>query len=89
MKLYVGNLNEKTGENDLRNLFSAVGDLVNVSIIKDKHSGNSKGFGFIEFESQKLGQTAISKFNGHLLNGAQITVNEARGNRRTERSRRW
>lgn len=89
MKLYVGNLNEGTVENDLRNLFSTVGELINVNIVKDRQSGNSKGFGFVEFESHKLGQTAISKFNGHLLDGVKITVNEAREKNRSDRPRKW
>lgn len=89
MKLYVGNLNEGTAENELRNLFSTVGELINVNIVKDKHSGNSKGFGFVEYESSQLGKTAISKFNGHILDGMKITVNEARAKKGSDRPRKW
>ncbi|MCB0357592.1 MAG: RNA-binding protein [Bdellovibrionales bacterium] len=89
MKVYVGNLSQSIVENDLQNLFSTLGELVSVSIVKDRYSGSSRGFGFVEFESQKAGNSAISKYNGHLLNGAKIVVNAAKEKKLSDRPRRW
>lgn len=82
MKVYVGNLNEKIAENDLKSLFSDIGELVSVDIIKDKSSGFSRGFAFVEFETMEKGQAAISKFNEHEINGKKIKVNEANDRKR-------
>ena len=90
MKLYVGNIKEGTREEELSNLFSQVGDLVSVKIIKDRYSGNSRGFGFIEYENRKDGHSAITKLDGYSLKGSAIKVNEAkeRSNSRSDRSHR-
>ena len=88
MKLYVGNLNESTSEKDLSVLFESVAEPMTVKIIKDRDSGRSRGFGFVEFESQNDGNDIISKFNGYSMNGYQLKVNEARErNERSQRSR--
>ncbi len=76
--LYVGNLSQKVTEDDLRNNFSEAGAVASVSIIKDKFSGVSRGFGFVEMETEEGAQEAIKKFNGGDLDGKTITVNEAR-----------
>jgi cold-inducible RNA-binding protein len=76
--LYVGNLSQKVTEEDLRNNFSEAGAVASVSIIKDKFSGVSRGFGFVEMETEEGAQEAIKKFNGGDLDGKTITVNEAR-----------
>jgi cold-inducible RNA-binding protein len=76
--LYVGNLSQKVTEEDLKNNFSEAGAVASVSIIKDKFSGVSRGFGFVEMETEEGAQEAIKKFNGGDLDGKTITVNEAR-----------
>src|SRR3989339_731716 len=76
--LYVGNLSQKVTEEDLKNNFSEAGAVASVSVIKDKFSGVSRGFGFVEMETEEGAQEAIKKFNGGDLDGKTITVNEAR-----------
>jgi cold-inducible RNA-binding protein len=76
--LYVGNLSQNVTEEDLRNNFSEAGTVASVSIIKDKFSGVSRGFGFVEMQTEEGAQEAIKRFNGGELDGKTITVNEAR-----------
>jgi RNA recognition motif-containing protein len=78
MKLYIGNLSRDTAEGDLRQAFEAHGQVTSVNIIKDKYSGDSKGFGFVEMSSKAEGEAAIANLNGHELKGRTINVNEAR-----------
>jgi cold-inducible RNA-binding protein len=76
--LYVGNLSQKVTEEDLKKNFSEAGAVVSAAVIKDKFSGVSRGFGFVEMETEEGAQEAIKKFNGGDLDGKTITVNEAR-----------
>jgi cold-inducible RNA-binding protein len=82
-KLYVGNLSFQTTENDLTNLFEQAGQIESITIITDRDTGRSKGFGFVEMDSQDA-EKAIAQFNGTEFNGRSLTVNEARP--REERS---
>lgn len=84
VKLYVGNLSYSTTEDELRTLFAQAGAVVSVAVIKDRDTGNSKGFGFVEMASQADAQKAISMFNSYRLNDRTLTVNPARP--REERS---
>ena len=77
-KLYVGNLSYSTTEDDLRTLFMQAGTVTSVALIKDRDSGQSKGFAFVEMGNQTEAQGAISKFNGYTMNDRQLTVNMAR-----------
>lgn len=77
-KLFVGGLSWDTKEDSLKNLFSQAGNVVSATVITDKFSGRSKGFGFVEMSSEKEAQEAIKKLNGQSLDGRNITVNEAR-----------
>jgi len=77
-KLYVGNLSYSTGEDDLRNLFSQAGTVVSVTLIKDRDSGRSKGFAFVEMENQSEVEKAIQMLNGHTLDDREIKVSIAR-----------
>lgn len=77
-KLYVGNLSYSTTEDDLRTLFTQAGTVRSVSLIKDRDSGRSKGFAFVEMETQSEAEKAITQFNGTLLNERAINVNIAR-----------
>ncbi|HSD94123.1 MAG TPA: RNA-binding protein [Syntrophales bacterium] len=78
MKIYVGNMSYSVTEEDLKQAFEAFGQVASVSIIKDKMSGQSKGFGFVEMGSAEQGQAAISGMNGKELKGRKLNVNEAR-----------
>jgi RNA recognition motif-containing protein len=77
-KLYVGNLNYATTEDDLRALFSQAGAVESVELIKDRDTGRSKGFAFVQMGSQVDAETAISKFNGYTLANRALKVNIAR-----------
>lgn len=78
MNIYVGNLAYQTTENDIRQAFESHGQITSCSIIKDKFSGESKGFGFVEMASKDEAMTAISSLNGTDLNGRTLTVSEAK-----------
>lgn len=77
-KLYVGGLSYDTSESTLRETFAKAGTVESASIIMDKMSGRSKGFGFVEMSSDEEAQKAIEMFNGKELDGRSLTVNEAR-----------
>ena len=76
--LYVGNLSFKVTDDDLRSNFSEAGEVASAAIIKDKFTGQSKGFGFVEMKTEEGATEAIKKFHGGMLDGKAITVNEAR-----------
>jgi cold-inducible RNA-binding protein len=78
MKLYVGNLAYQVTEDQLRDAFESFGKVESVAIIKDKYSGQSKGFGFVEMPTDPEGQAAIDGLNGKDFNGRAIKVNEAK-----------
>jgi RNA recognition motif-containing protein len=82
--LYIGNLSNEVTEEDLKANFSEAGKVLSVTIIKDKYTGLTRGFGFVEMETEKEAQEAIQKFNGGQLHGKVITVNEARPKRDSE-----
>jgi RNA recognition motif-containing protein len=76
--LYVGNLASEVTQEDLKENFKEVGEVVSAVVIKDKFSGESKGFGFVEMGTEKEAQDAIQKFNGGELCGKKLMVSEAR-----------
>ena len=78
MNIFVGNLSPDTTEEDLQQAFSAFGQVKNVTVIKDMFSRESKGFGFVEIQSQAEAQAAINGLNGTMLKGKALNVNEAR-----------
>lgn len=78
MNIYVGNLAYATTEEDLRSIFSAFGDVSKVSIIKDKETGRSKGFGFVEMPDNGAAQSAINGLNDTDIGGRNAKVNEAK-----------
>ncbi len=77
-KLYVGNLSYETTEDELQKLFVEVGPVVSAALITDRSSGRSKGFGFVEMETEQAAQEAIERLNNYELNQRTITVSEAR-----------
>lgn len=78
MNIYVGNLARQASEDDLRPLFEPFGKIMSVNVIKDKFSGESKGFGFVEMSKKSEGEAAIQALNGKDFMGQALTVNEAR-----------
>ncbi|HZI59578.1 MAG TPA: RNA-binding protein [Pyrinomonadaceae bacterium] len=78
MKLYVGNLAFQTSSSDLQELFAQAGTVQSASVIEDRDTGRSRGFGFVEMASKEEGDAAIAQFNGKEFNGRNLTVNEAR-----------
>jgi RNA recognition motif-containing protein len=77
-KLYVGNLSYSTTEEELRELFGQAGPVASVELIKDRDTGNSKGFAFVEMTNQSDAEKAISMFNGTSVSNRSIKVNIAR-----------
>lgn len=78
MNIYVANLSNDVTEEDLKTAFKAFGQVESATIIKDKFSGQTRGFAFVEMPSQGEGQAAIEGLNGTELNGKNLVVNEAR-----------
>ncbi|MDH5174507.1 MAG: RNA-binding protein [Elusimicrobiota bacterium] len=78
MNIYVGNLSRDVTEEDLRQTFEAFGKVESATLIKDKFSGESRGFGFVEMPAKAEAQSAIADLNGKELKGRPLKVNEAR-----------
>ena len=78
MNIYVGNLSFEVSEDDLRQAFEAFGAVESASVVMDKFSGRSRGFGFIEMPTNEEAQAAISGLDGSDLKGRNLKVNEAR-----------
>lgn len=78
MNIYVGNLSPEVTEEDLQQAFEAFGQVASVNVIKDKFSGISRGFGFVEMPAKAEAQAAIDGLNGKELQGQALNVNEAR-----------
>jgi len=85
MNIYVGNLSYNVSEENLRQAFEAFGQVSSVTIVKDKYSGQPRGFGFVEMPNQAEAQAAIKDLNGKDLLGRPINVNEAQA--RTDRGK--
>jgi RNA recognition motif-containing protein len=78
MDIYVGNLSQDATEEDLRQAFEAFGQVKSATVVKDKFTGGSRGFGFVDMPVKAEAQAAISGLNGNKLKGRTLTVNEAR-----------
>jgi RNA recognition motif-containing protein len=87
-KIYVGNLSYGTTDDGLRNLFASYGEVDSVSIITDRDSGRSKGFGFVEMREESDAKNAISALDGYELDGRRLRVNEANDKPRRD-APRW
>src|SRR5688572_10319686 len=78
VKLYVGNLSFSTTSDELQQLFAQAGTVESATVVEDRDTGRSRGFGFVEMASKEEGEKAIEQFNGTDMNGRNLTVNEAR-----------
>lgn len=78
MNIYVGNLSRETTSDDLREAFEAFGEVESANVIKDRFTGESRGFGFVEMPSKEEAQEAINNLNGKELMGQEISASEAR-----------
>src|SRR2546422_10912805 len=78
MKLYVGNPSFQTSSEDLQQLFAQAGTVESASVVEDRDTGRSRGFGFVEMSSKEEGEAAIAQFNGKEVNGRALNVNEAK-----------
>ena len=78
MNIYVGNLPSDATDETIKQAFESFGEVTSARVIKDKYTGQSRGFGFVEMAVQSQAQTAINSLNGKELLGKQISVNEAR-----------
>ncbi|MCA1556112.1 MAG: RNA-binding protein [Acidobacteria bacterium] len=78
MKLYVGNLSFQTSSEDLQQLFGQAGTVESSSVVEDRETGRSRGFGFVEMSTKDEGQKAIEQFNGKEVDGRALNVNEAK-----------
>jgi RNA recognition motif-containing protein len=87
MNIYVGNLSYEVTQDDLKQAFEAHGEVVNASVITDKFTGRSRGFGFVEMAKDDEARTAIEALNGMDLKGRTLNVNEARPRNDRPRSR--
>lgn len=91
MNIYVGNLSYDVTDTMVQTLFEEFGKVVNINLIKDKYTGQSKGFGFVEMEKQSAAEEAVKQLNGRVVEGRNITVNIARprGEGSQSKPRRW
>lgn len=78
MKLYVGNLAFQTSSEELQELFAQAGTVESASVVEDRDTGRSRGFGFVEMASKEEAEAAIAQFNGKEVHGRSLTVNEAK-----------
>jgi cold-inducible RNA-binding protein len=78
MKLYVGNLSFQTSSQELEELFAGIGTVESATVVEDRETGRSRGFGFVEMASQEDGEKAIAELNGQEVSGREIKVNEAK-----------
>jgi len=85
MNIYVGNLSPEVTEGDLQQAFGAFGEVTSAKIIKDKYSGESRGFGFVEMPAKAEAQSAIDDLNEKELKGRALKVNEARPQKNRDR----
>lgn len=89
MKIYVGNLDYKVDEDDLKGIFEEYGTLSEVTVVKDGHNGRSKGFGFVTMDDSDEGMKAVNELNGTTLKSRELVVNEARKKKDSNNKRRY
>lgn len=86
MNIYVGNLSKQVSEDDLRTAFESFGEISSIRIIKDRYTGESKGFAFVEMPAKQEAESAMQSLNASEIKGKTVTVNEARPRTDNDRS---
>lgn len=86
MNIYVGNLSKAVSEDDLRTAFESFGEISSIRIIKDRYTGESKGFGFVEMPAKQEAESAMQRLNASEIKGKTVTVNEAKPRTDSNRS---
>ena len=89
MNIYVGNLSLDATESDVESAFAEFGDVKSVNVIKDRDTGRSRGFGFVEMRNREAGLEAIEALDQQSIRGRDVTVNEAKPREDRSRSRNW
>ena len=89
MNIYIGNLAREVTEDELRALFEPFGEVTRVVIIKDRYSGESRGFGFVEMPSRAAAEKAMKELDGKEFRGRNLRVNEARPRTERRKTRGW
>ncbi len=89
MNIYVGNLSFEATESDVESAFAEFGDVKSVNVIKDRDTGRSRGFGFVEMRNREAGLEAIEALDQQSIRGRGVTVNEAKPREDRSRSRNW
>lgn len=89
MNIYVGNLDYRVDEDDLRGIFEEYGSVNDAKVITDKFNGRSKGFGFVTMDDPAEGKNAIDELNGATFENREMVVNEARERRESNNNRRY
>ncbi|MCD6081268.1 RNA-binding protein [candidate division WOR-3 bacterium] len=89
MNIYIGNLAREVTEDELRTLFEPFGEVTRVVIIKDRYSGESRGFGFVEMPSRAAAEKAMKELDGKEFRGRNLRVNEARPRTERRKPRGW
>ncbi len=89
MNIYVGNLSFEATDSDVETAFAEFGDVKSVSVIKDRDTGRSRGFAFVEMRSREAGLNAIEALDQQQIRGRDVTVNEAKPREDRSRSRSW
>lgn len=89
MNLYVSNLGFQVSDNDLRKLFEGYGQVSSAKVITDRETGRSRGFGFVEMDSEKDATAAMSKLNGKEMDGRTISVSVAREKENRNDRKKW
>ena len=89
MNIYVGNLSFEATESDIENAFAEFGDVKSVNVIKDRDTGRSRGFGFVEMRNREAGLDAIEALDQRSIRGRDVTVNEAKPREDRSASRSW
>ncbi len=87
MKIYVGNLSYKVSDQELMEVFEEFGNVISAKVIKDRETGRSKGFGFVEMDNDEEAQEAIDELDGAEINGRAVKVNKARPKEKAGNSR--
>lgn len=90
MKIYIGNLAPAINESDIEQMLTDIDTPTSVKVIKDRYTGESRGFAFVEFQNQEKGNAAIRALDGQTVQGKSLTANEAKERREEpSRNRRW